>query len=91
LVFWMNSALTGPPPRRARASPVRIGPISLMSSSRGLPLALAAPFSRDLSSRQVPEFEWKAPPPRYCQAPVMVGTPSAACIETAPLRPRVKP
>ena len=64
LVFWMKSALTGGPPFSARASPVRIGPISLMSSSRMPGFAMLAPVISDLSSRQAPELEWKAPPPR---------------------------
>ena len=84
-------ALTGPPPLSALASPVRIGPISDMSSQRGSPFCMRGAGDGDLSSFQVPELEWKAPPPRCCQAPVMAGMQSAACMAVAPLRWRVKP
>jgi hypothetical protein len=91
LVFCTIIAITGGPPLSALASPVSTGPISDMSSARVSARLRSVPVSRDLSSPQVPELEWKAPPPACCQAPVMAAIDSTACIAVEPLRWRVKP
>ncbi len=91
LVFWISIAVTGGPWRRASGSPVRTRPICDWSSIRVPGRAASSPSISRLSRPNTPLFEWKAPPPRCCQAPVTAGMQSAACMLAAPLRLRAKP
>jgi len=63
----------------------------LWSMVRTPGLRTSSPSIIVLFMRYMPLLECSAPPPSYCQAPVIAGMHDTACMLTEPLRERVKP